>query len=107
MVPPGKHQMRVEFAYDGGGLAKGGGVTLFVDGESVGQGRVDVTQPMIFSADETTDIGEDTSMPVTTDYKGADRFNGKIELVQIDVGKDDHDHLIDPDELVRVAMSRQ
>jgi arylsulfatase len=107
LVPPGAHQLRMEFAYDGGGLAKGGDVTLFVDGKSVGRGRVDVTQPLIFSADETTDIGEDTSMPVTTDYKGADRFNGSIELVQIDVGDDNHDHLIDPQDLVRVAMARQ
>ena len=46
-------------------------------------------------------------MPVTRDYVGPDRFNGSIELVQIDVGKDDHGHLIDPDDLVRVAMARQ
>jgi arylsulfatase len=97
----------VEFAYDGGGLAKGGDVTLFLDGALIGKGRVEVTQPLIFSADETTDIGEDAGMPVTPDYKGADRFNGTIELVQIDVGDDDSDHLIDPEALVRVAMARQ
>ncbi len=34
----GTHQVRMEFAYDGGGLAKGGGVTLLVDGKSVGRG---------------------------------------------------------------------
>jgi arylsulfatase len=107
VAPPGEHQLRVEFAYDGGGLAKGGDVTLFLDGTPVGQGRVEVTQPLIFSADETTDIGEDTSMPVSPDYKGIDRFNGTIDLVQIDVGKDDHDHLIDPQDLVRIAMARQ
>jgi arylsulfatase A-like enzyme len=106
-IPSGEHQLRAEFAYDGGGLAKGGDVTLFLDGTPVGQGRVEVTQPLIFSADETTDIGEDASMPVTSDYKGIDRFNGTIDLVQIDVGKDDHSHLIDPQELVRVAMARQ
>ena len=106
-VPSGEHQVRVEFAYDGGGLAKGGDVTLFLDGAPIGSGRVEVTQPLIFSADETTDIGEDAGMPVTPDYKGADRFNGTIELVQIDVGDDDSDHLIDPEALVRVAMARQ
>ena len=56
-VPSGHHQLRVEFAYDGGGLAKGGGVTLYHDGTAVGTGRVELTQPMVFSADETTDIG--------------------------------------------------
>ena len=56
-IPQGKHQVRMEFAYDGGGLAKGGNVTLYYDGKEVGKGRVAATQPMIFSADETTDIG--------------------------------------------------
>jgi arylsulfatase len=106
-IPSGEHQVRMEFAYDGGGLAKGGGVTLFLDGKPIGSGRVEVTQPLVFSADETTDIGEDAGMPVTPDYKGADRFNGTIDLVQIDVGKDDHDHLIDPKALMLVAMARQ
>ena len=39
----GNHQVRMEFAYDGGGLAKGGDVTLFIDGEPVGNGRVEHT----------------------------------------------------------------
>jgi arylsulfatase len=107
VVPAGEHQLRVEFAYDGGGLGKGGDVTLLLDGGPIGRGRVEVTQPLIFSADETTDIGDDISMPVTPDYERATRFNGTIELVQIDVGKDDHSHLIDAEELVRVAMARQ
>ena len=59
----GDHQVRMEFGYDGGGLAKGGDVTLFVDGEKAGQGRVDATQPMVFSADETTDVGSDRPPP--------------------------------------------
>jgi hypothetical protein len=62
---------------------------------------------MIFSADETTDIGEDYGMPVTTDYPGNTKFNGKIDLVQIDLGDDNHDHLIDPEELIRIAMATQ
>ena len=74
---------------------------------SVGTGRVDVTQPLIFSADETTDIGDDYGMPVSADYAGASRFNGRIDVVQIDVGDDDHSHLIDPAEVARVATSRQ
>src|SRR6185437_6381968 len=55
-IPAGEHQVRVEFAYDGGGLGKGGTVTLYLDGKPVGEGRVDGTQPMIFSGDETTDV---------------------------------------------------
>ena len=53
----------MEFAYDGGGLAKGGKVTLYHDGNAVGTGRVEDTQPMIFSADETTDIGYNRAPP--------------------------------------------
>ena len=99
--------IRMEFAYDGGGLGKGGDVTLFYDGDKVGEGRVQATQPMIFSAEETTDIGEDFGMPVSSDYGGTSRFNGKIDLVQIDLGDDTHDHLIDMEEVIRIAMARQ
>ena len=107
-IPPGSHQVRMEFAYEGGGLGKGGDVTLYCDGKKVGEGKIPATHPIIFSADETTDIGEDFGMPVSTDYSGeSSRFNGKIELVQINAGEDDESHRIDPQELIRVAMSRQ
>ncbi len=107
-IPPGEHQVRVEFAYDGGGLAKGGNVTLYVDGNSAGSGRVGATQPMIFSADETTDIGYESGTPVTSAYTTAtSRFTGKIHWVQLDLGDDDHDHFVDPDERFRIAMARQ
>jgi Sulfatase len=55
-----------------------------------------------------TDIGEDYGMPVSSDYAGnSSKFNGKIDLVQIDLGDDNHDHLIDPEEIVRIAFARQ
>jgi arylsulfatase A-like enzyme len=109
-IPAGEHQVRVEFAYDGGGLGKGGTVTLYLDGKQVGEGRVDGTQPMIFSGDETTDVGSDTATPVSDDYDARNSaFTGRIRWVQIDLGEDaeDADHLISPEELLRVAMSRQ
>jgi arylsulfatase len=109
-VPAGTHQVRMEFAYDGGGLAKGGTVTLFVDGAPVGEGRVEATQPMAFSADETADVGRDTASPVSDDYDGASSvFTGRVAWVQIDLGEDaeDADHLITPEERLRVAMARQ
>ena len=109
-VPAGTHQVRMEFAYDGGGLAKGGAVTLYIDGESVGVGRVEGTVPMIFSADETADVGRDTASPVSDDYDGeSSRFTGTIKWVQIDLGADaeDADHLISPEERFTVAMARQ
>jgi arylsulfatase len=107
-VQPGTHQVRVEFAYDGGGLGKGGDVTLFYDGAQAGQGRVEATQPLIFSADETTDIGYESGTTVSPDYTAqGSRFSGRIHWVQIDVGEDDNDHYIDPEERLRVAMARQ
>ncbi|HEU5483976.1 MAG TPA: sulfatase-like hydrolase/transferase, partial [Microlunatus sp.] len=107
-VPAGTHQVRMEFGYDGGGLAKGGDVTIYYDGRQVGTGRVAMTQPMVFSADETTDIGHESGTTVSADYTAAtSRFTGKINWVQVDLGHDDHDHFIDPDERLRIVMSRQ
>ena len=107
-IPAGTHQVRMEFAYDGGGLAKGGDVTLYYDGDGVGTGRVQITQPMVFSADETTDIGYESGTTVTPDYTPAtSRFTGRINWVQIDLGDDDNDHFIDPEERLRIAMARQ
>ena len=107
-IPSGNHQVRMEFAYDGGGLAKGGDVTLYHDGAEVGRGRVELTQPMIFSADETTDIGYESGTTVSPDYTPhTSKFTGKIHWVQLDAGTDDNDHFIDPEERLRVAMARQ
>jgi arylsulfatase len=107
-IPVGAHQVRMEFAYDGGGLAKGGDVTLYYDGKAVGSGRVEATQPMVFSADETTDIGYESGTTVSPDYTAvSSRFTGKIEWVQIDLGDDNHDHMIDPEERLRITMSQQ
>ena len=98
----------MEFAYAGGGLAKGGQVTLYVDGQKVGEGMVGATQPMIFSGDETLDVGYETGTPVSPDYAGASsKFNGVVNWVQLDQGADDHDHLISPEERLTVAMARQ
>jgi arylsulfatase len=109
-IPPGTHQVRMEFAYDGGGPGKGGSVTLYLDGDQVGEGRVEATVPLIFSADETADVGRDTGSAVSDDYESEDSvFTGKVNWVQIDLGEDaeDADHLITPEERLRVAMARQ
>jgi arylsulfatase len=109
-VSPGEHQVRVEFAYDGGGLGKGGAVTLHLDGAKVGEGRVDATVPMLFSADETTDVGSDSGTPVSDDLDmRASHFTGRVRWVEIDLGDDaqDADHLITADERLTIAMARQ
>jgi arylsulfatase len=106
----GDHQLRMEFTYDGGGLGKGGNVVLFLDGAKVGEGRLDGTVPLIFSGDETTDLGNDTGTPVTDDFGSVGRpFTGRIAWVELDIGaaSEDLDHLITPEERWRVAMARQ
>jgi arylsulfatase len=108
-VPEGTHQVRMEFGYDGPGLGKGGHVTVYVDGVKVGEGEVAGTAPMIFSADDTCDVGEENGALVTDDYPVPNTFTGEVNWVEIDVGTaaEDADHQIDPDELLRVAMARQ
>jgi arylsulfatase A-like enzyme len=109
-VAAGEHQIRMEFGYDGGGLAKGGSVSLYVDGARAGEGRAEATQPMIFSADETTDVGTDGGTPVSDDYGPKDsRFTGRIRWVQLDIDEaaEDLDHLITPEERLRIALARQ
>jgi arylsulfatase len=108
-VPAGRHQVRMEFDYHGPGLGKGGTATLFVDGVEVGSGEVAATAPMIFSADDTCDVGRENGALVADDYPVPNTFTGTINWVEIDVGAAaaDADHRIDPDELFRVAMARQ
>jgi arylsulfatase A-like enzyme len=106
----GEHQVRVEFAYDGGGLGKGGTATLYVDGNKVGEGRVEATVPMLFSGDETLDLGSDSGTPVSDDLTVDElEFNGRVRWIELDLGDDaeDADHLIGPEERLRVAMARQ
>jgi arylsulfatase len=107
-IPAGQHQVRMEFKYDGGGLAKGGNALLYLDGTKVGEGRVDTTVPMIFSADETLDVGKGTGSAVSPDYDARENeFSGDVNWVQIDLEKDSHDHLISPEDRFKVAMARQ
>ena len=85
-VPAGRATIRIEFAYDGGGAARGGLATIYVNDKKVAEGRIERTQPRIFSADETADVGVDDATPVTEDYKAWDNtFTGKILKVTVDV----------------------
>lgn len=110
VIPPGTHQARMEFTYDGGGLGKGGDVSLFIDGQKTGQGRVEMTQPFGFSMDETFDVGIETGSPVTPDYGAQDNaFNGEVDWVEIDVDKAalDEDHILTDAERFHVALALQ
>ena len=86
-VPVWKASIRYEFAYDGGGVGNGGVDAFFVNGKKVAEGRIEHTQPMIFSADEGADVGEDGETPVVEDYgiRAPYKFTGKINKVTIDL----------------------
>lgn len=85
-LKPGKATIRFDFAYDGGGPAKGGMGTLFVNDDKVAEGRIERTQPGIFSADETADVGIDLGTPVV-EAIGAEaksRFSGRIPKITVE-----------------------
>jgi arylsulfatase len=108
-LPEGKVTIRYEFKYDGGGLGKGGVGTIFVNGEKVVEGKIDKTQPYVFSADEGADVGQDGETNVTNDYKQDDnKFTGQIHKVVVEVGPvqlgaDDRDYLKKSEHTRRLA----
>ena len=75
----------MDFAYDGGGIGKGGSATLSVDGKEVAKGRIERTMPIRIALDETLDVGEDAGTPVNLSYQVPFKFSGKIEKVTIDL----------------------
>jgi arylsulfatase len=109
-ISGGEHQVRMEFAYDGGGLGKGGKVTLYLDGKEAGQGVIPMTQAIVFSADDGCDVGEDSGAPVSPDYGPVgNAFNGEVRGVLLSITDDPNNssHLVSPEEAVKAAMGRE
>ncbi|OYW24138.1 MAG: arylsulfatase [Planctomycetales bacterium 12-60-4] len=86
----GKHTIKVDFAYDGGGIGKGGTATISLDGKEVAKGKIERTVGVRFSLDETFDVGSDTGTPVVDDYtdKMPFKFTGKLNKFVTELGKD-------------------
>jgi arylsulfatase len=85
-------------------------VTLYTDGKKVGEGMVPMTLPLVFSADDGCDVGEDSGSPVSEDYgPRGNAFNGRVKGVQIAIADaaEKLDHLVSPEEAIRIAMARQ
>jgi arylsulfatase len=100
----------MEFKYDGGGMGKGGQVSLFIDGKKAGDGKVAATAPLVFSADDGLDVGVDTGAPVSPEYgPRGNEFNGRVKGIELAIAEatDVADHLVVPEEAVRLAMARQ
>ena len=109
-IPAGEHQVRMEFAYAGGGLGKGGMATLFIDGKKAGEGEIEATLAIVFSADDGCDVGEDTGAPVSPDYGSqGNAFNGEVKGVLLSIADDpaNADHMVTAEDALRVAMARQ
>jgi len=89
-LTPGKHTISFDFAYDGGGIGKGGRGTLAVDGNKVAEGRFEKTIPFRFSLDESFDVGQDTGSPVIDEYeaKMPFKFSGTLKKVGVKLGDD-------------------
>jgi len=84
-LPAGKATIRFEFDYDGGGPGRGGTGRIFVNGMLAGEGRIGRTQPLLFSADETADVGIDLQTPVVETLGAGEetRFTGRIPRVTV------------------------
>jgi Sulfatase len=103
-IPGGVHQVRMEFTAEGKALGVGGAAALYLDGTPIGTGHIDATVPLIYSGDETLDIGT----PVSDQYpQRGNEFTGKVRWVQIDVGEESADHLVHPEDRLRIIMARQ
>jgi hypothetical protein len=109
VLASGDAQVQMDFTCDGGGLGKGGTAALYVDGTKVAEGRLDKTHPLIFSADSTAIAGEKGGTPISDDFvrAGNNAYNGTVSWVHIAVGDDSHDHYIDEEDRIRIAMSLQ
>ena len=83
-LPKGNSTIQFDFAYDGGGLGKGGTGSLFINDKKVGEGRIENTVPFIYAFDESFDVGEDWGTPISPTYKVPFEFSGIIKQVSIE-----------------------
>ena len=97
----------MEFTYDGGGPGKGGNVSLYLDGTKIADGHVPRTHTAIFSSEETTDVGREPAARSLRTTPTQHLHRRHRRSVRIDIGDDDHSHLIDPQHLLTIAMTIQ
>ena len=107
-VSAGRRQVRVEFGYtDAHALGGSAALALYVDGEPADTRQLERTTPLLFSYDETTDVGRDSGSAVSEDYDAdGNEFPAVINWVQIEMGKTGNRHLISPEDRWRVEMAR-
>jgi arylsulfatase A-like enzyme len=84
-LSPGKATLRVEFVKDGEKLGSGGTARLFINGDQVGEGKIENTNGMILSIEEGADVGVDLGTSVSSTYESPFAFNGKVDSVRINI----------------------
>src|SRR5262249_54856014 len=68
------------------GIGQGGTGVLKVDGNPVGEQKMEHTIPLILQWDESMDIGSDTGTPVNdADYQVPFTFTGKLDKITLTV----------------------
>jgi arylsulfatase len=87
-LKPGKHTLVFDFKYDGPGLGKGGTGVFTVDGKELAKQTMEHSIPFLMSIDESLDIGLDTRTGVDDSYELPFKFNGTINKVTYDLGKE-------------------
>jgi len=85
-LPKGKTKLAVDFAYDGGGMGKGGKITMTANGKTIAEGRLERSIPIQFSLGEGLDVGTDIGSPIDFTYELPFGFTGKIARVEIKLG---------------------
>jgi arylsulfatase A-like enzyme len=82
-IPPGKHTIKFDFAYEGGRGAGGNGI-IYLNGAKIGEGKIAKTNSNTFGIDESADVGVDENTPVFLGYANKEAFTGKINKVTIE-----------------------
>lgn len=82
-VPAGRSNVRFDFVADDARPGSGGMMTISVDGQPAGQGRIERPMVMTTELSDMFDVGFDGSTTVTDDYAGDGRFKGVIHKIEV------------------------
>jgi arylsulfatase A-like enzyme len=106
-VPTGNITLAAAFERAGDTMPTTGTLTLYINDEQVGEGRI-MTQPGNFSlVGEGLNVGKDTGEPITDDYPGDRPYEltgGTIRHVTVDVSGEPY---LDPDTEAAMMMARE
>jgi arylsulfatase len=86
-IPTGDVSVKMLFEADEPKPGAGGNVTLWANGERIGEGRLDRTVPMLPSSYAGMDVGRDNGLVVDLDYedKAPYPFTGTVKKVVFDL----------------------